>query len=284
MTISYLKKMLRPGHYGVLLLAALVISSPVVAQPQRIISTDAGVTEVLLALGVGNRIVGVDVTSAVPDKFSVKKLGYHRMLSAEGLLSLNPSLVVGSKHMGPPETVTAIQKANLQLVQLPVAKNEKNLKANIQAIGTLVGKETQTQQLLQSIDHKMAAVNNMQLTANTKVAFLLQMDGRGIRLAGKGTTGGDLIALLGGKNLGEHNGYQTVSSEALLGLKPDVIIVASRDSNQSSVETLLTNNTLLKHSPAAKQQKIIEVDGSALVAGISLPAIDALQVMAAQLQ
>ncbi len=270
--------------YRHLLLVLLILGFPVVAEQQRIISTDAGVTNVLLELGVGNKIVGIDVTSEVPESLSVKKLGYHRVLSAEGLLSLNPSLIIGSDHMGPPETVAAIKKAKLKLVQLPVAKDEKTLKANIKTIGSLVGRQEQTKALLEVIDSKMLTVSSRQLASNTKVAFLLQMDGRGIRLAGKGTTGGDLIDLLGGNNLGQHNGYQTISSEALLGLEPDVIIVAGRDAEQSPVDNLLNNNPLLKHSPAAKQQKIIEVNGSALIAGISLPAIEALEIIAGKLQ
>ncbi len=271
--------------YHYLLLALLVIGIPVAADDQyRIISTDAGVTHVLLELGVGGEIVGVDVTSEVPEKFAVKKLGYHRVLSAEGLLSLNPSLIIGSDHMGPPETIAAIKKATLKLVQLPVARDGETLKANIEAIGSLVGRQKKTKALLESIDAKMAVVDSKQLPVNAKVAFLLQMEGRGIRLAGKGTTGGDLIALLGGNNLGQHNGYQTVSSEALLSLEPDVIIVAGRGATQSPVDTLLRNNPLLKYSPAAKQKKIIEVDGSVLIAGVSLPAIDALDKIATRLQ
>lgn len=249
----------------------------------RIISTDAGVTDVLFALGMGSSLVGIDATSMLPPEATnhqMANLGYHRMLPAEGVLSLNPDLIIGSTHMGPPETIEAIKKADLTLEQLPVAKDEKTLKENIVIISGLVAKQAKAQALLTHIDNTMAGVRQQQLPDDTKVAFLLQLEGRGLRLAGKNTTGEDIILLLGGNNIAEHNSYQSVSAEALLSLEPDVIIVAGRDASQSSVEVLLKNNPLLKHTPAAQQQKIIEVDGRLLVAGISLSAIDALATMA----
>lgn len=278
--------------YRLLLVLALAFFSsgsnaePLANNQHRIISTDAGVTDVLFALGVGSSLVGIDATSTLPADVSadaVANLGYHRMLPAEGLLSLNPDLIIGSEHMGPPETIEAIKKADLILEQLPVAKDEDTLKGNIKIISKLVDKQDQAQALLNHIDQTMADVKQQQLPVGTKVAFLLQLEGRGLRLAGKDTTGEDLILLLGGSNIAQHNSYQSVSAEALLSLEPDVIIVAGRDASQSSVNLLLKNNPLLQHTPAVQQQKIIEVDGRLLVAGISLSAVDALANMAKQL-
>lgn len=277
--------------YLILILTFTLFSSgthaeALVNNQHRIISTDAGVTDVLMALGMGSSLVGIDATSVLPPEVAndqVANLGYHRMLPAEGLLSLNPDLIIGSEHMGPPETIAAIKKADLILEQLPVAKDEKTLKDNIEAISALVDKKAQAQALLDHIDSTMAVVQQQQLSAGTKVAFLLQLEGRGLRLAGKNTTGEDIITLLGGSNIADHNSYQSVSAEALLSLEPDVIIVAGRDASQSSAAVLLKNNPLLQHTPAAQQQKIIDVDGRLLVAGISLSAVDALVAMAKQL-
>lgn len=253
------------------------------AQQQRIISTDAGSTDVLIALGNGTDLVGIDITSQLPKTLKVPKLGYHRSLSAEGILSLNPDMIIGSENMGPPNTVAAIKKAQLTLLQLPTARNEHTLKDNIKAISDLIDKQAQAEPLLNHINQAMALVNQRQLAVDTSVVFLLQMDGRGLRLAGTGTTGNDIISLLGGKNLGHHNGYQSVSAEALLNLEPDVIIVASRDMSRSPIELLLQHFPLLQLTPAGQQQRIVAVDGRLLVAGISLAAIDALADVAKKL-
>jgi iron complex transport system substrate-binding protein len=263
---------------------ALALSIAVSAEPgARIISTDAGVTDVLIALGVGNDLVGIDVTSQVPASFKAEKIGYHRTLSAEGLMSLNPGLIIGGGHMGPPEVISFIEKSAVKLVRLPTAKNAEQLKRNISAIGELVEQQSKAGALLVRVDSAMAILDQQQLEPDTKVAFLLQMDGRNLRLAGKSTTGDDIISLLGGENIAEHNAYQAVSSEALINLAPDVIIVAGRGVSVSLVETLLNDNPLLAHTPAVANANIIQVDSRTIVAGISVSAIEAVAMLAIEL-
>jgi iron complex transport system substrate-binding protein len=266
------------------LVFSVVLSVAVNAQPaSRIISTDAGVTDVLIALGLGANLVGVDVTSKTPKSITVAKVGYHRTLSAEGLMSLNPSLIIGSDHMGPSEVISFIEKSAVILVRLPTAKNGDQLKTNIGAIGKSVGEEGKAGKLLVRVDSAIAALAEQQLSADTKVAFLLQMDGRSLRLAGNGTTGDDIIGLLGGENIAQHNAYQAVSPEALINLAPEVIIVAGRGASESLVKTLLNDNPLLTHTPAAVDGNIIEIEGRSIVAGISVSAIEAVAMLATKL-
>jgi iron complex transport system substrate-binding protein len=266
------------------LVFSVVLSVAVNAQPaSRIISTDAGVTDVLIALGLGANLVGVDVTSKTPKSITVAKVGYHRTLSAEGLMSLKPSLIIGSDHMGPSEVISFIEKSAVILVRLPTAKNGDQLKTNIGAIGKSVGEEGKAGKLLVRVDSAIAALAEQQLSADTKVAFLLQMDGRSLRLAGNGTTGDDIIGLLGGENIAQHNAYQAVSPEALINLAPEVIIVAGRGASESLVKTLLNDNPLLTHTPAAVDGNIIEIEGRSIVAGISVSAIEAVAMLATKL-
>jgi iron complex transport system substrate-binding protein len=251
---------------------------------ERIISTDASSTDILVQLGVESALVGVDVTSQIPSSLKVRRLGYHRTLSAEGILSLNPSLVIGSEHMGPTETIESVRNAKVTVIQLPVARDDYSLKNNIKTIGALVNQQDKAKKLLEHINHSMRKIRKNKVNADTQMVFLLQMDGRSLRMAGTGTTGNDVIALLGGKNLGSHDGYQSISAEALLALEPDVIFVAGRDSKQSAVEVLLKNYPLIQYTPSGQQQNIIAVDGSSIVAGISLAAIDVLADITAQLR
>jgi iron complex transport system substrate-binding protein len=269
---------------GFVLVVGLFNAVANASDSERVISTDAGSTHILIALGVTNELVAVDVTSQVPSSLKVKRLGYHRTLSAEGVLSLNPSLIIGSEHMGPPKTVESIKKAGVALVQLPVAHNEQLLKHNIETIGTLLGRTDQIKKLLDNIDQSMVRVRQGKMLANTPVLFLLQMDGRSLRMAGKGTTGNDVITLLGGKNIGSHNGYQAISAESLLVLEPAVILVAGREKGQSSVNLLLENYPLLEYTMAGKSGNIIAIDGNSIVAGISLAAIDGLVKITSQLR
>ncbi len=70
----------------------------------RIVSIGGAITEIIYALGLDGRIVGVDTTSLYPPE-ALKRtpnVGYMRALSAEGILSLKPSWVIAIQGSGPP--------------------------------------------------------------------------------------------------------------------------------------------------------------------------------------
>lgn len=284
-TMTTLSEPFKSSHLvsAVLALALLLSIGARAESSARIISTDAGVTDVLVALGVADELAGVDVTSHLPVSLKVARVGYHRTLSAEGLMSLKPSLIIGSDHMGPPEVVSFIEKSDVNLVRLPTARTTEQLRENISQIGGLVRQKEKADELLGRVDSAETILSLQQLNANTKVAFLLQMDGRSLRLAGSNTTGNDVITLLGGDNIANHSAYQAVSPEALLNLAPDVIIVAGRGNSDSLVEDLLENNPLLAHTPAVANANISEIDGRSIVAGISVSAVEAVALLATKL-
>src|SRR4029453_10639939 len=75
--------------------------------PHRIVSIGGAVTEILYRLGRQDEIVGVDSTSLFPEEAlkTKKYVGYVRQLGAEGVLSLNPTLVIASEGAGPPDAL-----------------------------------------------------------------------------------------------------------------------------------------------------------------------------------
>ena len=239
---------------------------------QRLISTDASVTELIFALGLDNQLVAIDVTSQLPKGYKeLPNIGYHRNLSAEGLLSLSPSAVIGTEGMGPPPVLSALKAAKVKLITLKSAKNLKTLEENITQISQSVDAEEKGKSLLTDLYADKKALNTTPLT-NMNVAFVLNMRGHSMRLAGSETSGSAFIQLLGSKNVAEFKNYQSVTTESLMAINPDVILIAGQE-KATAVETLLEANPILAHSKAAKEKRILAVDGSALVAGLSLSAI-----------
>ena len=245
--------------------------SVVNAAPERIISTDAGTTEILVALGKGESLVGIDVTSRVPEGLNPAKVGYHRNLAAEGLLSLAPDILFGSQHIGPEVTLNALKSADVTLVVQPVAKDSDQLIRNVKMVADSVGVSGQS-----LIDQVNVASGKIQTTqeqrAELNAVFLLYMEGRGLKQAGTGTTGDALIKLLGMKNASDHQNYRSVSAEGLLAMQPDVVLIGTQ--NPEAAEALMKQHASLQYTPAAKNKRILTVDASALVAGISLKAME----------
>ncbi len=254
-----------------LLLSQAVFTVQAEVDSSRIASVDANATEILQALGMTDQLVAVDMTSQplLPTSVSVPDLGYHRLLSAEGILSSEPTLVIGSSHMGPPAVVDTIETTDIELIRLPAANSMAGLIENIELLGNALGKSSASQQLVAKIEQQQSAISEAQNGQSLSMIFLLDLTGRGLSKAGQGTTGESLVQLLGGQNLSDYAGYKTISMESVLELNPDVILVGSRDTNADAAAELLADNPLLQHTNAVQNQRMLTVDASLMVAGVS---------------
>ncbi|GAB4297906.1 MAG: hemin ABC transporter substrate-binding protein [Methylophaga sp.] len=266
-----------PVKHLLSLLMLLMLFSPAYGQTdrqtQRIVSVDSNATEILLALGLADQIVAADVTSQSLLSPSVPDLGYHRSLSAEGILQYHPDWVIGSEHMGPPETLALLEKASLKLIKLNSPSSPTQLAENVSTLGKLLGREQQAIRVVEKIEALQAHFPSAS-RQDHRMVFLLNLGDRGLSQAGKGTTADALIRLLGGTNISKFAGYQSVSIEALLAINPDVILLGQREDQVLDSEAIRQQYPLLSHTLAGQQSRIISVNAAELVAGLSLGALD----------
>ena len=266
-----------PVKHLLSLLMLLMLFSPAYGQTdrqtQRIVSVDSNATEILLALGLADQIVAADVTSQSLLSPSVPDLGYHRSLSAEGILQYHPDWVIGSEHMAPPETLALLEKASLKLIKLNSPSSPTQLAENVSTLGKLLGREQQAIRVVEKIEALQAHFPSAS-RQDHRIVFLLDLGDRGLSQAGKGTTADALIRLLGGTNISKFAGYQSVSIEALLAINPDVILLGQREDQVLDSEAIRQQYPLLSHTLAGQQSRIISVNAAELVAGLSLGALD----------
>ena len=111
-----------------------------ISDPARIVSIGGAITEILYALGFENRLAGVDTTSLYPAAARDKpNVGYMRQLSAEGVLGLNPSLVLAVQGSGPKEAMDLLEAAKVPLVLVPETFSEQGLLDKIKLVGHAMG-------------------------------------------------------------------------------------------------------------------------------------------------
>src|SRR5215470_18984543 len=80
--------------------------------------------EIIWALGAQDKVVGVDLSSTYPPEIkNVQTVGYHRALSAEGILSLHPTAIIEDGNIGPPNVVQQLQSLNVPMKTF-TAKND----------------------------------------------------------------------------------------------------------------------------------------------------------------
>ncbi|MEI8600708.1 hemin ABC transporter substrate-binding protein [Shewanella sp. PP-Sp27a-2] len=278
--------------------AALLSSSAFSAESEheiRLVSAGTGVTELVLALDAGNELIAIDSTSYVPDGLAhVAKLGYHRMLSAEGIIALSPTLVVGSDVMGPETTLNVLKQANIQVVQLPATNDEPQLMSNVDTLGQLLNRPDNAIKLKQDLHQQLQSLadKKQQISdagAQPKILFMLLQEGRGARVGGKGTAADTIIALSGAQNIAEFDGYKSMSQEGILSLQPDIILLSKRSdkpteqTNAHIAQELMKEMPLLAHTPAGKNGHIQTLAPQALLGGLGISAISAADTLASTL-
>ena len=194
--------------------------------------------EIIWALGAQDKVVGVDLsTTYPPDVKSKQTVGYHRALSAEGILSLHPTAVIHDNNIGPPQVVQQLQQLNIPMKTF-TAKNDSfdGAKALIREMGAYFHKEARAEELCHTMDaQRTASLEKVkQYTDHPRVAVIHFGRASNVYMVvGKGG-GGDgggvsqMIELAGGEMAGENTGrgmQRMESPEILAKANPDVILM-----------------------------------------------------------
>jgi iron complex transport system substrate-binding protein len=146
--------------------------------PQRWVSAGGALSEWVMALGGESKLVGVDTTSQHPDALkALPSIGYQRQLSAEGILSLRPQVLVGTEEMGPPPVLAQIRGAGVQVEMFSAQPDLPTLKGNLQHLGKLLGTDAKANELFtgyeQALDQQKRWVANAQSTQKAPGVLLL---------------------------------------------------------------------------------------------------------------
>ncbi|WP_226455715.1 heme/hemin ABC transporter substrate-binding protein [Pseudomonas sp. AF03-9] len=244
-------------------------------RPQRWVSAGGALSEWVTALGGESKLVGVDTTSQHPASLkALPSIGYQRQLSAEGILSLRPQILVGTEEMGPPPVLAQIRSAGVQVEMFSAQPDLPTLKGTLQHLGKLLGDETKANELFsgyeQALDQQRNWLTKAQATQKAPgVLLLLGHSGGKPLIAGKDTAADWVLQQAGGRNLATHSGYKPFSVESLAGLSPDVLVFSDRAlSGDAARAALFRENPILAATPAAKGGRVFELDPTLLVGGL----------------
>ncbi|GLT18744.1 hemin ABC transporter substrate-binding protein [Vibrio zhanjiangensis] len=257
---------------------SLIILAASATATERIISAGSAVTELLVALGNQDQLVAVDITSELPSEMELPKIGYHRNLSAEGLMSLNPTLIIGSEEMGPKNVLGQLKSSGVKINIINTTPTPEGLLERIDSIASLTQSQNNAQALKLDIQKQIKRIENNKSRSQRKqkVLFLLVHEGRAANVAGANTVPDTIIALAGGINPAAQkvDSYKPLSTEAMLEMQPDVILVSGRSlSELGGVDTIFDKMPMLAATPAGKTKKIISIDGHAIIGGLGLKSL-----------
>lgn len=241
-----------------LLLLAVVTSAAFADSPARIVSVGGAATETVFALGAGAAVVGVDTSSVYPEKAtSLPQVGYQRMLSAEGIASLKPDMVILAATAGPPAALEQLEKLGIPLLRLQEGYNIESTVARVQQIGKALDRASRAEEICRKIEADAAAIAAPRHPPQ-RVLFVMSAGVGAPMVAGTGTAADAAIRLSGGANVGaDFSGYKQLSSEALVALDPEVVVTTSRTMKAAAAGELLPGLSL---TTAGKNGRMIVMD------------------------
>jgi iron complex transport system substrate-binding protein len=247
------------------------------AQDERYVVISPIYNEIIFALGAQDKIVGVDLSSTYPPEIkNVQTVGYHRALSAEGILSLHPTAILTSdNNIGPPQVVEQIDQLNIPLKSFD-AKNDSidGTKALIREIGAYFHKGQRADELCNTMDKQIAAAVEKvkQYTDRPRIAVIHFGRASNVymivgKTGGEGGGAGQMINLAGGEMAVDANGMQRLASpEIVAQANPDVILVTDYGYDQAGGTTdAIKELPGVGTSNAAKNNRIYRIEEDQLM-------------------
>jgi len=196
--------------------------------PKRIVSTAPSITELLYALGIGDRVVGVDLFSRYPaDALKKPKIGDYANPNLEAIAALRPDLVIiPTNPVKLAERLGTLRLKVLEIDQESIAK----LYESFRIVGQATGATGQGERLASAVRAQLEAVRARAAPLKkTRMVFVVgrtpnRLDG--LIVVGQASYLNEIIALAGGENVFRDAiaSYPGVSLEEVLARNPDVIV------------------------------------------------------------
>ena len=244
----------------------------VVEDVSRLVVLNGNITEIVFALGLGDHVVGVDVTSTYPPEAQdLPEVGVQIQLNAEGIIALQPTLVLGNTFAGPPEVIKQVRGAGIPVLILPDYDTLDSIGTKIRGIAAALGVPRRSEQLAAesaaSIDEAMALVEGVE--SRPRVAFLYLRGTQFQLIGGVGSGATSLIEAAGGIDVGVEigiRGFMQITPEALVTANPDVILIFTSGLTAiGGVEGLLQVPGVAQ-TGAGRTGTIVDFDGQYLFA------------------
>lgn len=272
--IFQIMKKLKPKSlfltFAVLFQAAL---APAIAdskiENRRIISAGGSITEIMFALGLGEQLVAVDTSSFFPKQaVALPKVGYFRSLGAEGLMSLNPDMLVVAKGAGPKAVLDQVKDLGVEVKTYDQSTYTiDSWRQLIREVGQDFDKPHAASEL---VDTVVANIGKRQAERKFEgrglnAIALLSIGQRGPVAAGRNTVPNLLFELSGINNVANKlEGYKPFSSELLAEQKLDLVVVPSHVVDGLGGENAVCESELIRMA-TTNQCHLYVMDGLLLM-------------------
>ena len=238
------------GGFGAMVIASTAQADPVsvrdafgrtvtlAAPPQRIITIFASNTEMVAALGLADRIVGIEAYTRYPPEVLNRPLVGGRLgFSVDEVVAQRPDLVVVTPSRQAANTlVDPMERLGIPIVVL-LQRDVAEILSNIRLLGKLAGVAKRGEALAAKLQGRLDTVE--QRVAGRRKPSVIMITGRlgnGLLLVTRpGTYTGDALAKAGGHLAFDSGTLAQVSPEAVFNADPDILLFAGSDKDMKEL-------------------------------------------------
>ena len=253
------------GLAGLALPAALPATALAQA-PDRVVVAGGVITEVIYTLGLQDRIVGIDTTSLFPPEALKEKanVGYVRALSAEGVLSLKPSLVMLIDGAGPPDAISLLTESGVKIARIADGLTPEGVTTKIAAIGAAIGAAAPAERLAAQTRARFDELATLRsgIAKKKRILFLLSLQNGRALVGGRNSSADGIIALAGGINVADAiEGYKPMTDEAIAAAAPEMVLMMRNSSAHNITPDELFAMPAFSQIPAVASKRLVHMDG-----------------------
>jgi iron complex transport system substrate-binding protein len=242
-----------------------------VTDSSRIIVLNQAIAEIVVSLGLQDLIIGRDATTTLDSLADIAEVSSGHDISAERVLSLRPSVVIGDTRTGPREAIEQLRSAGIPVLLAPEVWSLSALPQRVSMIAEALGVPSAGQALIEVSEQAVAqALQDVAAyTSVPRVAFLYVRGSASVYLLGGSGSGADeLLAAAGAIDIGAANGlpaFTPLTAEAIVQVDPDVLLVMTRGLDSvGGIDGLLALPGI-SSTRAAKSRAVIAVDDDLLL-------------------
>ncbi len=247
--------------------------------PDRIVSLSPSNTEIVFALGAGDKLVGITSFCDYPDETSdIEKIGDFDGPNIELIKKSQADVIFAGVYLQD-DLIMALENLNIPIITTE-ASNFEGIYDSISLMGKLLGKEDKAEKIIyemeESIDEIKLKTDDLEKPDIFYLAWI-----ESLITTGKNTFVDDVIQMAGARNVAEDvEGWTHYSIEELIKQNPDMLIVASHATNEGVTEEDIKNDVILKNLECVKSGNIYIMKDDNLISRPGPRIIEGLEEMA----
>ncbi|HEU4587069.1 MAG TPA: ABC transporter substrate-binding protein [Gemmatimonadales bacterium] len=257
---------------GVAVLAGCRPGAAAGAEAERVVGVSKQLNEFLYAIGAEDVLVARDLTSIYPAAItSLPSVGYHRALSAEGIIAARPTLLLTDGNVGPAPVLEQVRKVGIPVLVLGTGNTVDSAQQALAALGARFHRERAADSVLHAWTAGMARVraDSARLSRLPRPRVLVMHFGQiinGYLAVNRGGPADQMITWAGGTNAIDSVGGMTrLTPELIAKAAPDVIVATDVGFDRAGSAASFATLPGVALTPAAKAGRIYRIDETELI-------------------